>query len=656
MTAPHITFHLSSRAVVDPWWVRLAQEDLPDDTATVSAAADLLDTLYNLDACDDSTGTPEQTEDVSAEEVTTTVEATVSAVSCLFDADGNVDVVVRVIRSRQDADYRLALVGGVIKTTETVRETVTQQTTLDSASSLTLDYPVIDDFTVQWRGQVYGSSGPIDDPKISRVGNTLDFGGVSVKSGTIRAEYLTEYDRCTITILGKNGEPGECVARAFFHGLVDELELQTPDAAEDIGSCTSHWVAPVSDDEVTCYRAVTKSYRCQCTDKEVYRETYDEITDCPEYVTRCPGNARDCMHLLESITVPEYVGCTDDAEVTGAPGRIYALSTPEYYRDKCCEDPTGALPQCPERTTSWRGGLPIVGGAAKYYGMYGPKLRIVPVSPPGGICGTWKITQEIRSNNCCDGVEPLAWDGDVSPEVMAPNSAVVIGVTGGGKYPYQWSVLGEGIQFQNGAKKITTTGNQVRLSALPLACGMAEITVTDGCTTVVGYIRSTAGKWVMITDNAVTPAAAKAIIGNIAIEAEVSESSYLGLIGYIGRYKVEQQWSYVGNGTSTSCGQWCSTCVDSAFVPGDGVCVWSLDKSLLEVQGDAAYGPLRGNSLKIGNGSCVGDFIVMSKVLTPCGAGGDCYANPPYHNAYIAHGPRTLDGENTNTTVWEWQC
>jgi hypothetical protein len=494
VTSPTITFNLSSRATTDPWWVRLKQEDLPDDTATVSDAADLLDTLYNLDACDDSTETAEETEDVSAEEVTTTVEATVSAVSCLYDADGNVDVVVRVIRSRQDADYRLALVGGLLKTTETVRETVTQQTTLDNASNLTLDYPVIDGFTVQWRGQVYGSSGPIDSPKISRVGNTLDFGGVSIKAGTIRAEYLTEYDRCTVTILGKDGEPGECVTRAFFHGLVDELELQTPDAAEEIGSCTSHWMAPVSDDEVTCFRAVTKSYRCQCTDKEVYRETYDEITECPDYVTRCPGNARDCMHLLESITVPEYVGCSDAAEVTGAPGRIYALSTPEYYRDKCCEDPPGALPQCPERTTSWRGGLPIVGGAAKYYGMYGPKLRIVPVSPPGGICGTWKITQEIRSNNCCEGVEPLAWDAEVSPEIMTPNNSVIIGVTGG-RGPYEWSVVGSGFQFQNGAKKIITAGNRIYLATLPAACGTAFISVTDGCSTAVGTIFATLGSW-----------------------------------------------------------------------------------------------------------------------------------------------------------------
>jgi hypothetical protein len=458
-----------------------------------------------------------------------------------------------------------------------------------------------------------------------------------------------------VTILGVDGEPGACTARVFFHGLVDELELEIPEASEPLEACVLRWGAGPLNYDIECYREVTISTRCECSDHEVSTRTYDEIVDCPESVVRCQGVETKCKHLVGSITIPDYVECTDDNEITGMPGMIYSLSTPEYFEEHCCKKPSVPLPQCPEKTITHRGGMKLQGGARQYYTAYGPKLRITPVSPPGGICGNWHIRQEISSSDCCDGVPPLAWDTSITPAVVAPNSSNLIAVTGG-RGPYTWTVNGSGFQFYGGSTRAITNGRQVSLSALPLACGIADVTVTDGCSTITGSIRSTAGKWVMVSAGAVTAAAAKAIYGNLAIEAEVGESSSIGLIGYTGRHKVKQEWSYVGNGNNTSCGAWCSTCVDAAWVPGAGVCVWSLDKSLLEVPGDAGYGPLRGNSEKIGNGSCMGDYLVMSKVATPCSSGGGCYATPPYHNAYIAHGPRPWDGAYTNTTVWEWQC
>lgn len=43
-----------------------------------------------------------------------------------------------------------------------------------------------------------------------------------------------------------------------------------------------------------------------------------------------------------------------------------------------------------------------------------------------------------------------------------------------------------------------TSGPTVRLSALVTACGTAKITVTDGCSTVYGMIRCTAGQWQLV--------------------------------------------------------------------------------------------------------------------------------------------------------------
>lgn len=496
MNSPRITFTYSAGSTTDPWWVRLEQEDLPDDTATLDDAADLLDTLYNLDACADEQS--EEATDPSTEAVEQTVDITVDRMACRFDADGNVDVEIRVIRSRQDAPYKLSLSGGTLLTTETITEPYSQTILVESAASITLDYPVVDSFSGAWTGTVYSEQGRISPPSINRTGNTLDFGGVDVATGSITVSYLTEYDRCTLTILGVDGEAGACTARVFFHGLVDELELEIPEASEPLASCTSRWTVAPIDYDIECVQIVTVSTRCQCTDDEVATRTYEEIVDCPDSVVRCQGATTECRHVVGSVTVPEYVECADDNEVTGRPGMIHSLSTRDYYEEHCCAPPSFPLPDCPEKKISHKGGMKLSGGARQYYNIYGPKLRITPVSPAGGICGDWTIRQEVRSSNCCDGVEPLAWDATISPDVMSPNSAVNIGVTGGGRYPHVWTVVGQGMQFSNGSTRITTTGGVARLSALPTACGTASVTVTDGCSTVTAHIRMTVGQWVQI--------------------------------------------------------------------------------------------------------------------------------------------------------------
>jgi len=483
MTSPRLTLSLHSTTTADPWWVRVVQEDVADDSASLADAAVLIDTLYNLDPCDD--GATTATEDPDSDTTDTVVETEIESVACLYDENGDVDVVLQVIRSAIDAEYKLALQGGELKSVETIRETITLILVVEDLSSLTLEYPVLGNFSATWRGAVYGSSGVIAPP-IKRRGNTLDF-GATVKAGTISATFTTEYDRCTVTVLGDNGQPGACTARVFYHGLVEELELELPEASEEIGSCQVQWTVPQDRDQIECYRTVYVSRRCQCSPDELDFYTYEEVVSCPDSVIRCPGVLNECRHYLGTVVAHEYVECASDM--------VEAVSHPAYYKKMCCQEPSVTLPQCKEQKTSWRGGLPIKGGAQQYYDLYGKDLEIIPVGPPGGICGIWTKKQQILSNNCCDGVPPLIWDTSVSPEVVAPNSSVVIGVTGGGKYPYRWSVVGTGFWFQNGSKGIETDGPQVRLVASSGACGSAIITVTDGCTACVGLVRSTSGKW-----------------------------------------------------------------------------------------------------------------------------------------------------------------
>jgi hypothetical protein len=483
MTSPRISFTYQSTVASDSWWLRLVQLGIEDDTATLADAADLVNTLYSLDSCTEETTTSGDPDSATTDAV---VETEVRRLVCSYDDQANIDVQLHIIRSHPSAPYRLALQGGVLKTVETISETTTQTIVLEDSDTITLDYPVLGEFAASWDGAVYGASGRINPP-IIRNGNTISFGGATVKAGTLTATYATEYDLATVTILGVDGEPGQCTARGFFHGLVEELELETPEPADELGTCRVLWTVPSDPHQIECYRTVYVSQRCQCSHDELSGYSYEEVVDCPEYVKRCPGVLNECRHYLGTVVAHEYVECQGDM--------VEAVSHPAYHKKMCCQEPSVPLPQCEEQITSWRGGLPIKGGAQQYYDLYGKDLEIIPVGPPGGICGTWTKKQQIISNNCCDGVPALAWDVSTSPEVVAPNNTVVIGVTGGGKYPYRWSVVGTGFWFQNGSKGVETDGPQVRLVATSGACGFAQITVTDGCTSSAGAIRCTAGTW-----------------------------------------------------------------------------------------------------------------------------------------------------------------
>lgn len=481
-----LTINYQSNAPEDSLWVRLEQEGLEDDVATLEDTANFIDEAYSIEACAEAPTSEEPTEESISEAVKEVFDYSI----CKSDYDGSINVRVRVVRSDISFPYTVHIAGGEILSTEIISEEIISEVFIESGTSVVLDYPVIVGGNFYWLSDLVSSG----DYSINRKGTTLYWSSVS--SGTIKTIYATTYDVLNIKVYGVDGEYGKATVRVVYQGNIDDLETEIPESAEnDRSLCNGSVTIIVKEDKVTCYKAVTANQLCSCSKDIVNTYSYEKIVECPDWVSRCPGTATDCMALIGSETVNEYVECAGDNQVSGT-SRIWDVSSPEFYKKTCCEDPGFALPQCYEKTTSYRGGQPISYGQQFWRDVYGPLTRFVPVSPEGGECGKHIIKQVVASNNCCEGVQPLAWDASVSPEVMAPNSAVIIGVTGGGKYPYQWRVVGSGFQFENGSKKIITSGNQVRLSALPLACGTAVVSVTDGCTEIVAGIMSTVGQWV----------------------------------------------------------------------------------------------------------------------------------------------------------------
>jgi len=137
-----------------------------------------------------------------------------------------------------------------------------------------------------------------------------------------------------------------------------------------------------------------------------------------------------------------------------------------------------------------------------------PGKRIIGVraegigARPGQPCGEMheKWTGAL---NCCDEVEPMVWDSANSVEVLADLTDGWVFVTGGTK-PYHWSIRGQGMTFDGwNLRDAITDAPCIRVYAGEYACGWSPIEVTDGCSTVLGGVRSTNGAWVELGQYAI---------------------------------------------------------------------------------------------------------------------------------------------------------
>jgi hypothetical protein len=129
---------------------------------------------------------------------------------------------------------------------------------------------------------------------------------------------------------------------------------------------------------------------------------------------------------------------------------------------------------------------------AKHPGIYIVDVKVVDVGPKGD-CGT-KYTDWEGRLNCCDEVEPLAWDSENSVDVIADMSSGVIVVTGG-RPPFEISIRGSGFYLdQKGARDGFVDGRNIKVYT-STACGTCTVNISDGCSAVAGSVRSVNGRW-----------------------------------------------------------------------------------------------------------------------------------------------------------------
>jgi hypothetical protein len=546
------------------YWVHIEQVLPPDDTASLGEVAELVDAIWGIDPCGqdeeqpataDQDQTTEATPPLTEAELAEIVRNQFRPGLCGMNANGDYPTQIKVMVAHPGEPYTLRLTHGRLDTTVTVEEDISRTIVVDNAASVDLDFPVVSGGTFAWVGSVYGAAGNMSGPPITLTGRTLSWG--QPLTGSIAAAYRTRYDLVDVVVFGDGqGDPGECRAICFYHGLIDEIDLQPPDIEDDEGmevyrqafcGYADLEIGEPNNDEVTCYEDVSYVYRCQCSGEEAYQYTeYEVEVQCPPDI-RCQFGASKCSAFMGHRTV--LGGYVDCGETSGG------LDDPDYRNQVCC-DSVASLPKCRTTYSKNSGGVGLDPAVEEQYRrLYGDRLRLVAVSPDDGDCGVTKTVIEVHPKNCCAEAEPLAWDTATSVEVLAPSTSGIVGVTGGVP-PYHWSVRGQGFALnqQGNLRDGFTDTPYVRIYATSLACGFCSIEVTDGCSVVNDGIKSTMGEWVQIGWPKTLFACP--INGNI--------DDYVGYVaGYPlfekieGKYKLQQvlSASYYGTGQTQWCGE-----------------------------------------------------------------------------------------------------
>lgn len=100
----------------------------------------------------------------------------------------------------------------------------------------------------------------------------------------------------------------------------------------------------------------------------------------------------------------------------------------------------------------------------------------------------------------CIDISLITLDYENSATEINNNSSGTLSITGGSGH-YTWMISGENFSFNPNTeqKRLDTSAQTVDIHANDKACGSIEVTISDGCSTAVGYVRSKNGRWVNIS-------------------------------------------------------------------------------------------------------------------------------------------------------------
>ncbi len=537
--------------ITEKFWGRITVEPFKSNFVALSEAAEVLDSIYDVNPCSDDSallgGFP--TIAIEEEDIPGKLNEAFGLIQynpCKYDTpEYSYEASVFIYRSHNTFPYKLVVNAGTVLRTEKIERQI-------NLVVLPEDKKIDTEFFIA--GNI------ICDYEVE------SFTGSQVKlkknvTKNISFSFKTVYDKVTIKVNGTSTESLDAECIVFYKELAYNTTITKPKEdleAINLLGCSSYPVngeETEDDDEVyntDCYQWVTYSQYCTCSDMFKTQVVVKESAPCPWL-------SKD---LRPWDIGPKYVQtrtwCPEDGGWEG--------QEQEFYLDNCCvTKPYGLkLPLCEKQTTDWIGGAGIVKGADFYYGnaFHDEQIVLVPVGPEDGICGTIEYIQEVNSKNCCDAefITPIVYDTENSAEVIADNSVGQVYWTGGGgdteDYNYTVSVRGTGffLDRQHTKQEIQTNYRQAAIHTDEECCGNCSVRITDGCSEASGNIRSTEGRWVfVISHNVVTDP------GSVPMLSGEWDEEIGTFVAYVGEQQFRQRIQLQGHAAPVSgpCGGNC---------------------------------------------------------------------------------------------------
>lgn len=471
-------------------WLRVEQVETGNAHLTVAEAAELIDSLFDLEPCDDGMGGGGEEADPDKDPDAGKFDSKMAALlreAGLCNRSGGWKTEVDVFRShKQPANYELRGERVTVEATRPMRGSKRQIVEV-SGAVIELEWPYDGGLQgipegVKWkvRGSTVNLDRPINGRLVLRYNawwervtlNITYVGVVEDRKIDDMIRMLAVSGGASDRALGEN-KPTAAAVVAFWGDLAAACELEPPEEDPNGADVDVDEVCGEDEDDqehdwtdTGCWKTIHHYKRCNCS--------YAKFDEWEEQVPAPCDGASSGAQVGYEEKFGGFGGCEGEED---------EVHDPEYYKKRCCRYPTKTLPRCRKSYAIYNGGQKIDGGPEHWRNIYGENVVMVPVLPESGVCGERVTEWNVPQKDCCEGVDPLSPDPDNPVAIRTPGQLYGVEVQGGkDEVEFRWKTSG-GIKIRQAGGGTEWSARQRYISVYfeEGACPSPTVTVSDGC-------------------------------------------------------------------------------------------------------------------------------------------------------------------------------